>query len=431
LKDLLSTAMPPGCDPRRIVMDVMLRDRFRMHAFAMASVLFWVLGIAGMLSVLIALKMPAIFWRLSLNSQDYQLLGYRNFPGPMIPVLGGAIAAMLLAMLFTALLISSSRQATLNRINISLKLISEQLKQMRDSTQPGQIQPQGEWDTISETPMKNLISFLVVFAAITISLAAATVIGGSSYHAGADDATKLWREGPKVAPFQAVRWRGQIPEVRVKETWYELMSLNDLSADQLVSFAQSVDKRDWRMRIQEDLPALLILMGHPAGPTVKLTLKDLSSGGVQTLEQVPMTEDNRRAMFDARISLQDKAEHLWRDGPMVSAFQDIRWNDQTPQVKVNGTWYELVAFNDLSPDQIISFAQTVDTTDWKKRFNEDLPSLLILMGHEPGPTVTLKLKDLVSGEVKTIQNVPMTAENRKAIMNSNNAPVNQPGTTGL
>src|SRR6202042_3805798 len=111
--------------PRRIVVDVMQRDRRRISTFAIVSVLFWLLGIAGMLLVLVALKMPAIFSRMFLNSQDYQLLGYRNFPGPMMPVLGGAIAAMALAMFFTALMISSSRQATLNRINISLKLISE------------------------------------------------------------------------------------------------------------------------------------------------------------------------------------------------------------------------------------------------------------------------------------------------------------------
>jgi hypothetical protein len=192
-----------------------------------------------------------------------------------------------------------------------------------------------------------------------------------------------------------------------------------------------VDKDHWRMRIQEDLPAVLILMGHPAGPTVKLVVKDLSSGSVQTLEQVAMTEDNRRSLYEARISLEDKAEHLWSEGPRVSAFQGIRWDQMTPQVKVNGGWYELVAFNDLSPDRIISFAQTVDSTDWKKRFDEDLPSVLILMGHEAGPMVTLKLKDLVSGEVKTMQDVPMTAENRKAIMSSGDQSVKQPGTTGL
>jgi len=442
LKDLLSAPLSPAPDPQRIVLEILRRDRRRMRLLAMLSVLFWIVGIGAMSLVVIGANFPAIFRRVatpsSLSSSDYQMLEPAN-SNQILPWAGGAIGAMSLAVLFTALLISSSRQATLNRINISLKLISEELKQMRQGVQPGSGGPppqagQGEWEIISEAPMKKLISFLVIVAVLTIGLGVATVIGQSSYRAGADDATRLWRDGPKLAPFQAMRWSGQTPQVQVNDHWYELLSLNDLPADQLVSFAQSVDTNDWRKRIQEDLPAVLILMGHPAGPTVKLTLKDLASGSITTLDRVPMTAENRRALYEARVSAEEKASQLWTDGPRVSAFQGVRWSGLTPQVNVNGTWYELISLDDFSAEQLISFSQHADPQDWKKRFEEDLPAVLILAGHEPGPSVNLKLKDLATGQEQTMQNIPMTAENRRELMKakfSSNRPTTQPGTTGL
>jgi hypothetical protein len=423
LKDLLSAPLPASPDPQRIVLEILRRDRRRMRLLAALSILFWIVGITAMLLIVIGLNLPAIFRRVAApSSLSYQMLEPMH-SNQILPWAGGAIGVILLAVFFTALLISSSRQATLNRINMSLRLISEELKQIRQRGKsrgggPPSHERQEEWENTLEAPMKKLISFLVVVAVLTIGLGVATVIGQSSYRAGADDATRLWRDGPKLAPFQAIRWRGQVPEVRVSDNWYGLISLNDISTDQLISFAQSVDQHDWRKRIQEDLPAVLILMGHPAGSTVKLTLKDLASGSTTTLERVPMTEENRTAIYQARVAVEDTAAKLWSDGPRVSAFQGVRWNSQTPQVNVNGKWYELVSFNDLSADQLISFSQQADPQDWKKRFEEDLPAVLILAGHEPGPAVNLKLKDLTTGQKQTMQNVPMTANNRRALMNA-------------
>jgi type II secretory pathway pseudopilin PulG len=48
-------------------------------------------------------------------------------------VVAGAIVSLLLAALFTVLLVFSSRRATLRQINVSLMEISEQLKQLRRS----------------------------------------------------------------------------------------------------------------------------------------------------------------------------------------------------------------------------------------------------------------------------------------------------------
>jgi hypothetical protein len=269
--------------------------------------------------------------------------------------------------------------------------------------------------------MRSILSLFTVLLFVAMNLAAT-----------ADDAAQQWGDAPKVAPFQAVRWRDQVPEVRVNGTWYELVALNDLPAGQIITFAQSADTDNWHKRIEEDLPAVLILMGHKPGSMVKLSLKDLATGNMQTLERVPMTKENRRAIVEAKTSNSnaDPAK-LWRDGPKLLPFQAVRWRNDVPEVLVNATWYELVSLNDLPADKIVTFAQSVDADHWQKRFEEDLPALLIIMKHEPGPTVTLKLKDLASGNVQVMEKVPMTAENRAAIWKAASPATTQPGTTGL
>jgi RNA polymerase sigma factor (sigma-70 family) len=101
--------------------------------------------------------------------------------------------------------------------------------------------------------------------------------------------------------------------------------------------------------------------------------------------------------------------------PAVSPFQAVRWNGDAAEVQVNGTWYQLLAVNDLSADQIITSAKSADR-EWQRRFEEDFVALLAYMGHEPGPTVTLKLKNLETQKEETLTDVAMTEENRRAIL---------------
>jgi hypothetical protein len=49
-----------------------------------------------------------------------------------------------------------------------------------------------------------------------------------------------------------------------------------------------------------------------------------------------------------------------------------------------------------------------------------LVELMIRMGHDPGTTATLNLKDLATGNVQTQKDVPMTEKNRDAIWRSRN-----------
>ncbi len=107
---------------------------------------------------------------------------------------------------------------------------------------------------------------------------------------------------PRLSPFEAIRWRGLVPEVRVQGVWYELLSLNGISSQEIVAFLKSMGKdEEWQQkRFEEDLVEVLSVMGHDAGKSATLKVRQLDSGQEKVLKDVPMTEENRNRLRDAR-----------------------------------------------------------------------------------------------------------------------------------
>jgi hypothetical protein len=101
------------------------------------------------------------------------------------------------------------------------------------------------------------------------------------------------------SPFGGVRWQGDQPEVQVEDEWFELVSLDKIPASDIVAFSQETYGDKWRKRFEEDLVELLTRMGHPPGGKVTLVVQSLTSPETQTLEDVPMTYANRRAIREA------------------------------------------------------------------------------------------------------------------------------------
>ena len=73
------------------------------------------------------------------------------------------------------------------------------------------------------------------------------------------------RTFPKLSPFAAIRWKESTPEVQVKETWYELLAIDDLEATKIVGFCQRIYGDQWQKRFEEDLVEVLVKMGHKLG----------------------------------------------------------------------------------------------------------------------------------------------------------------------
>ena len=108
------------------------------------------------------------------------------------------------------------------------------------------------------------------------------------------------------------------------------------------------------------------------------------------------------------------------DYPNYAAFSGVSWNDGKPSVMVEGTWGEFISINGVSAKEIISWCNKhVGPRDAEKRFREDLPVVLELLGHKV-PLKT-KVQFRVDGEVIT-QMVTMTEENRKLLKRNNHKP---------
>lgn len=104
---------------------------------------------------------------------------------------------------------------------------------------------------------------------------------------------------PKKSPFAAVRWRDAQPEVRVGEEWFELVSLDGIAAAEIVAFSRQTYGDKWRKRFEEDLVEVLSRMGHEPKDAVQLVVRPVGSSETLTLEDVPNTEANRRAIYKA------------------------------------------------------------------------------------------------------------------------------------
>ena len=101
---------------------------------------------------------------------------------------------------------------------------------------------------------------------------------------------------PKLSPFSAIRWKLELPEVKVEEEWYKLLAIDGLTTKEILDFSRQTFEEEWRKGFEEDLVELLIKMGHDPGTSVKLDLQQLDSGQTVVKEDVEMTYENRFAI---------------------------------------------------------------------------------------------------------------------------------------
>jgi RNA polymerase sigma factor (sigma-70 family) len=99
-----------------------------------------------------------------------------------------------------------------------------------------------------------------------------------------------------LAPFTAVAWKADMPQVLVDGKWYELVSIDDIPAKQLIDYANTIYNFGPHKHFSEDLVEVMTRMGHEPVETVKLILKTQDTAKQITLPNVPMTTKNRDAV---------------------------------------------------------------------------------------------------------------------------------------
>lgn len=233
------------------------------------------------------------------------------------------------------------------------------------------------------------------------------------------------------APFDAVRWNGDTPEVEVDGQWYELLELEGIPARDLVEFSKRKYDSRWQKRIEEDLVAVMLWNGRVLGSEVDLRVRPLDGGAATTLENVAMTGERRDALKRAHSPSQQRAEivrhalaaagvetvALQGQGavPELAPFTDVRWNGVLPEIEVGGAWYGCLAIDGTSAESIVDHCKQQHGSKWQKRFGEDLVQVLTEMGVVPGESVTLVLDPLDGTPPITRADVPMTSANRRSV----------------
>jgi hypothetical protein len=217
---------------------------------------------------------------------------------------------------------------------------------------------------------------------------------------------------PGPLPFTGLKWHGLTVQVRVNDAWYELAAIDGVTVDQMIADAQKnwgtgfFDR--WRRGLVQHMDQILTDLGHAPGATVTLQLRKLDGGDAVTMSDTPMNLDNGQTALSYMIR---------------SPFTAVRWpTNVSPQVQVDGVWYDFVAINDVTLNQLHDFMRQNYTPressgiGWHNLFGASLAEALNFGGKSADDTVKLDLKKADGGDAVTLNNVPMTSENVKTIL---------------
>lgn len=99
----------------------------------------------------------------------------------------------------------------------------------------------------------------------------------------------------------------------------------------------------------------------------------------------------------------------------LSPFTEVVFEGETPFVRYEGKWYELLEFDGLEVARIVAFCKQRYDRKWDRRFAEDIVEVFEAMGKRPGRHVKLVLRDKETGKRRKVARAAMTEENRKRV----------------
>jgi len=220
----------------------------------------------------------------------------------------------------------------------------------------------------------------------------------------------------KLSPFTGVHVRGNdAADVEFEGKQYQLVSIDGLTTKELLDGSRKKYGILWEKRFVEDLVEVMDGMGHKPAGTVKLELRDPASSEAKTVERAPMTAENRAKVYAKAHNILSQLLSGRRTWARLSPFTAVRVSGDEAEVEFDGQRYQLLSIDDLPTKEILDGARKHYADHWEKRFVEDLVEVMDAMGHRPGATVKLVLRDLRSGAFTTFDRAPMTAENREKV----------------
>ena len=159
-------------------------------------------------------------------------------------------------------------------------------------------------------PLKVAAAAAVVAGACVLTIGASVIIAAQSRPARTPATAPATTRSvqfagsdfPKLAPFDAIKWDGDSPVVRVDNVWCELLAIDDLPVKRIVEFCKKNEPDQPRKRFEEDLVQVLTMLERPPrNERVKLTVRSVDDRKiVSELHDVEMTHDNRQMLWHAR-----------------------------------------------------------------------------------------------------------------------------------
>lgn len=104
-----------------------------------------------------------------------------------------------------------------------------------------------------------------------------------------------------------------------------------------------------------------------------------------------------------------------QEGRKASPFDQLRWNDGAPEVRVEETWYVPLSIEGVAVSEVLAYCEKRWPGQRQKRFAEDLAEAMQLMGHDLPRTVALELRRVSDGEEVTLKGVTCTQEKRQRV----------------
>ena len=101
--------------------------------------------------------------------------------------------------------------------------------------------------------------------------------------------------------------------------------------------------------------------------------------------------------------------------PKVSPFTQVDFEEDKILVEFDGATYEWLDIDGIPVSKVTAASKRLYRVLWRKRIVEDLVEVLWGMGHKPGETVKLQLRELEQNEEITIAAAPMTHANRQSM----------------
>ncbi len=223
----------------------------------------------------------------------------------------------------------------------------------------------------------------------------------------------------RLSPFTSVHVRPDAADIEFEGKFYELVLIDDLPTKELLAGSRRFDGRRWIKRFAEDLVEVMDCMGHRPGETVKLVLHDLESGDIRTVEHAPMTAENHAKVYTRRLAGQGDAIQPASARDKLSPFTAVSIQGEAADVEFEGKFYRLVSIDNLPTEELLDGSRQYYGVYWRERFSESLVQVMDRMGHPPGETVKLVLRDPESGATWTVDRAPMTTENHAKVYAAN------------